>query len=167
MVQNPFNGIERYIYPNLTKVVNPLRIHSMELKVVSNTSSLSKNGGIMESIQWNWKGVDAGAVVSLNTSTLFENPFNGIESLSLLSFPSPHSHLNPFNGIERQNWVIAQQNCGAGNPFNGIERSHVSAELRAPQSIFESIQWNWKDWWDRLSQDIVSQESIQWNWKSK
>ena len=120
------------------------RIHSMELKVRASTP-----GGL--------------------TSCSEPNPFNGIESISLV-YPMPYQPSQPW--IHSMELKVVETGYGrrtaTKNPFNGIERGRLEVYLVLSTSLPESIQWNWK----RAMRSYYGftmkvTESIQWNWKTQ
>ncbi len=114
---NPFNGIESEVDAK-PGPANCFRIHSMELK-----------GHEEEGAR--------------RPKEPHENPFNGIESMSVGFGHQPTRLENPFNGIERAG---LGEGPPAGeshrNPFNGIESMNSESCLRTWLPASESIQWN-------------------------
>ncbi len=138
--KNPFNGIERLSHLPLYRIVEPVRIHSMELK--DHPAPKAKNGVERRRIHSMELKVSAshcasfGALARIHSMELKEITPNNPQALI---------NRNPFNGIERRSrlclwrglvslWIHSMElkdklelqtttmNRLAPNPFNGIER---------------------------------------------
>lgn len=168
---NPFNGIESLTFILIgVGLCLHRRIHSMELKVLSNVLGYGIGKWITESIQWNWKYIHFHSLppsitiyesIQWNWKSFQSSPaqptwiFSRIHSMELKVQPwhrgSGRSRPTESESIQ-WNWkniYVCKRDQMVfevtKNPFNGIESYNIVGQLLSfLEEVEESIQWNWK-----------------------